>query len=89
MSSSSRLIVHADARHKKPDLFPGCIATRENRADLTVKHDSNAIRKGHDLIQFIADQQHGDALIPFGDDLAVDKFDRADIDSTRRLRRHQ
>jgi hypothetical protein len=76
-------------RHEQPDFFRG----RERRVHLAsypavVEHEK-AIGKRCHLFQFRGDQKDGATGIAHRDDLAVDEFDGADIDPSRRLRNQQ
>ena len=41
------------------------------------------------LVELGGDQQHADAALAGGADVAVDRLDRADVEAARRLRREQ
>lgn len=75
--------------HQQAQSLARCPVARHDVHDLALVHHRNAVGQGHDLVEFGADQQHGGALVPFGDDLLVDELDRADVDAARRLCRDQ
>ena len=50
-----------------------------------VDHD-DAIRDGEQFVELGGDQQHRDAALAGGADMAVDRLDRADVEPARRLR---
>ena len=52
---------------------------------MAVKHHGNPVRERQDFVKFHADQQDRFARVTQGDNLLVDEFNRANINSARRL----
>jgi hypothetical protein len=69
----------------------GLLADRhvEGADQAAVVHDGDPVGEGEHLVEFGGDEQHRGALIALGDELGVDVLDRADVDTSGRLRRDE
>jgi hypothetical protein len=57
--------------------------------DLALVHDEDAVGHAHDLVELQRDQQHAAAGVALGDQLLVDIFDGAHVQTARGLDGHQ
>ena len=53
--------------------------------DLALVDDQDAVRERQDLVQLERDQKHGLAVVASPDQLAMNEFDRADVEAAGRL----
>src|SRR3990172_2871790 len=72
---------HVCASHPQSKLFASGLLCFHHCNNLTAIHDGNTIRERHDLIQLGGDEQDSDASVAHLYDLAMDIFNRADIQS--------
>ena len=80
--------VPGDAGHHQADPLPAD-ARVDDTHDPTPVHDGDAVAEGEHLVELRRDDEDSRALVTLGDDPPVHVLDRADVEATGRLRRHE
>ena len=73
------------ACHIQTELFTGGLRRIEFADDLTFVHNKDAVRNAQNFFEFEGDQKDSLAGVSLGDQLSVDVFDSADVESAGRL----
>ena len=76
------------AGHVKTELLDIGLLRIELSDDLSVMHDQNTVGQTHDLVQLQGDEEDCLAAVPLLNDLGMNEFDGAHIESAGRLHRH-
>src|SRR5437764_1064207 len=88
-SRRSILMRIVPSRHQQADLVDARIGPRGLTDDRALVHDRDPVCKRQDLVEVLADQQHGDTFRGCVAEVRVDGLDRSDVEPTGRRGRNE
>ena len=74
-----------DAGHQQTELFSIRLVRAHDIYDPAFVHHGDAVGQREDLVKLGRNQQNRGTRVALGDDVAVNEFDRREVDAARRL----